>query len=81
MRPSNKVRKLAAKMQTKKLPPGVQYAKIVLNEACPKGTVPVLRVVDKDLPNYVSNLNKYQFPSYDPLDANIEVSEIRFFFT
>ena len=48
MSPSNKVRKLAAKMQTKKLPPGVQYAKIELNEACPKGIVPVLRVEDID---------------------------------
>lgn len=81
MRPSNKIRKLAAKMQPKKLPPGVQYAKIELNEACPKGTVPVLRVADKDLPNDVSNLNKSQFSSFDPLDAYIEVSEIRFSFT
>ncbi|XP_075665674.1 protein neprosin-like [Castanea sativa] len=76
MRPSYKVRKLAAKVQPKKLPPGVQYAKIELNEACPKGTVPVLRVVDKDLPNDVSNLNKSQFPSYDPLDANVEFAGI-----
>ena len=45
MRPSNKIRKLATKMQPKKLPPGVQYAKIVLNEACPKGTVPALQNV------------------------------------
>ena len=81
MRPSNKIRKLATKMQPKKLPPGVQYAKIELNEECPKGTVLVLRVVEKDLPNDVSNLNKSQFYSFDPLDAYTEVSEIRFFFT
>ena len=47
MRPSHKVRKLRAKMLSKKLSPGHRYAKIKLDEACPKGTVPVLRVADK----------------------------------
>ena len=60
-------------MKHKKLPPGVQDAKIKLDEACPKGTIPVLRVVDKDLSKNVSNLYK---PQSNEWNQNLEVSEL-----
>ena len=64
---------MIAKMKHKKLPPGVQDAKIKLDEACPKGTIPVLRVVDKDLSKNVSNLYK---PQSNEWNQNLEVSEL-----
>ena len=73
MRPSHKIRKMIVKMKHKKLPPGVQDAKIKLDEACPKGTIPVLRVVDKDLSKNVSNLYK---PQSNEWNQNLEVSEL-----
>lgn len=73
MRPSHKIRKMIAKMKHKKLPPGVQHAKIKLDEACPKGTIPVLRVVDKDLSKNVSNLYK---PQSNEWNQNLEFAGI-----
>ena len=72
MRPSHKIRKMLAKMKHKKLPPGVQHAKIKLSEACPKGTIPILRVADKDLSKNISNLYK---PQSNEWDQNLEVSD------
>ena len=73
MRPSHKIRKMLAKMKHKKLPPGVQHAKIKLSEACPKGTIPILRVADKDLSKNISNLYK---PQSNEWDQNLEVSDL-----
>ena len=73
MRPSHKIRKMLAKMKHKKLPPGVQHAKIKLSEACPKGTIPILRVADKDLSKNISNLYK---PQSNEGDQNLEVSDL-----
>ena len=60
-------------MKHKKLPPGVQDAKIKLDEACPKENIPVLRIVDKDLSKNVSNLYK---PQSNEWNQNLEVSEL-----
>ena len=76
MRPSHKVRKLGAKALYKKLSPGHRYAKIKLDEACPKGTVPVLRVADKDQLKNVSNLNKSRFFPNGQWNHGLEVSEL-----
>jgi len=76
MRPSYKVRKLRAKMLSKKLSPGHRYAKIKLDEACPKGTVPVLRVADKDQLKNVSNLTKSRFFPNDQWNHGLEFAGI-----
>uniref|UniRef100_A0A7N2LSK7 Neprosin PEP catalytic domain-containing protein n=1 Tax=Quercus lobata TaxID=97700 RepID=A0A7N2LSK7_QUELO len=63
-------------MLSKKLSPGHRYAKIKLDEACPKGTVPVLRVADKDQLKNVSNLNKSRFFPNDQWNHGLEFAGI-----
>ena len=75
MRPSNKVRDILAKIHSKKLPPSFRYAKIELDEECPQGTIPILRVTHNDIPGNVSNLNKPQFSSLQS-NGGLEVSDI-----
>ena len=61
MRPSNKVREILAQIHSKKLPPSFRYAKIELDEECPQGTIPIVRVTFNEIPENESNLNKPQF--------------------
>ncbi|XP_030968090.1 uncharacterized protein LOC115988643 [Quercus lobata] len=67
MRPSNKVRELLAQIHSKKLPPSFRYAKIELDEKCPQGTIPIVRVTYNETPENESNLNK---PQFSPLQSN-----------
>ena len=75
MRPSNKVRDILAKIHSKKLPPSFRYAKIELDEECPQGTIPILRLKYNDIPGNISNLNKPQFSSLQS-NGGLEVSDI-----
>ena len=61
MRPSNKVRDILAKIHSKKQPSSFLYAKIELDEECPQGTIPIVRVTFNEIPENESNLNKPQF--------------------
>ncbi|XP_065624630.1 uncharacterized protein LOC136065409 [Quercus suber] len=69
MRPSNKVREILAQIHSKKLPPSFRYAKIELDEECPQGTIPIVRVTYNEIPENVSNLNKPQFSPHRPNDG------------
>ena len=75
MRPSNKVRELLAQIHSKKLPPSFRYAKIELDEKCPQGTIPIVRVTYNETPENESNLNK---PQFSPLQSNggLRVSDL-----
>ena len=75
MRPSNKVRDILAKIHSKKLPPSFRYAKIELDEKCPQGTIPIVRVTYNETPENESNLNK---PQFSPLQSNggLRVSDL-----
>ena len=61
MRPCNKVREILAQIHSKKLPTSFRYAKIELDEECPQGTIPIVRVTFNEIPENESNLNKPQF--------------------
>ena len=76
MRPSNKVRDILAKIHSKKLPPSFRYAKIELDEECPQGTIPIVRVTFNEIPENESNLDK---PQFSPLQSNggLRVSDLR----
>lgn len=75
MRPGNKVREILAQIHSKKLPPSFRYAKIELDEECPQGTIPIVRVTCNEIPENVSNLNKPQFSPHRP-NGGLGVSDL-----